>query len=34
MPRAEQGDGDDGKRDGGELARREVGHGPKLWGLV
>jgi hypothetical protein len=34
MPRAEQGDGDDGERDGGEVARREVGHGSKLRGAA
>jgi hypothetical protein len=34
MPRAEQGDGDEGERDGGELARGEVGHDPKLWGAA
>ena len=34
MPRAEQGDGDDGERAGGELARGEVGHGSKLRGAA
>ena len=34
VPRAEQGNGDDGERAGGELARGEIGHGSKLRGAA